>query len=235
MYSLTSPFRLIYFLSMEGLLNHIEIEPDAKANACVIMLHGLGADGSDFEPVIDEIQLPGNLKVRYILPHAPERPLTMNNGAEERAWYDFIPHSEYSGNDDVIDSATEIQKFIDSEISKGIPANRIVLAGFSQGGVVALHTGLRYEQRIAGIVGLSTYLHDVASVEEERTDENLAIPIMLAHGAYDGLVPIMRAATARENLTRLGYDVRWFDYPMEHQVCMEEVGEITQFLAEILA
>ncbi len=219
---------------MEGLLNHIEIEPEEEANACVILLHGLGAEGHDFEPIIDEIHLPGKLQVRYILPHAPERPLTIDEGAKKRAWYDFIPHSEYSGNDDLIDSATEIQRFIDREISKGIPANRIVLAGFSQGGVVALHTGLRYKQRIAGIIALSTYLHDVASVEEERTDENLAIPIMFAHGAYDGLVPIMRGATARENLTRLGYDVRWFDYPMEHQMCMEEAKEIARFLTEIL-
>ena len=219
---------------MNGLLDHIEIEPDAEANACVILLHGLGADGHDFEPVIDEIHLPGSLNVRFILPHAPERAITINDGAEMRAWYDFIPHSEYSGNDDIIESATEVRRFIHREIERGIPASRIVLAGFSQGGVVALQTGLRFEERIAGIVALSTYLHDVASVEEERTDANLAIPIMLAHGTHDGLVPIMRAATARENLTRLGYDVRWFDYPMEHQVCLEEVEEIAQFLTETL-
>ncbi len=219
---------------MDDLLEHIEIEPDNDANASVIILHGLGADGHDFEPVVKELKLPESIQVRFILPHAPMRPVTINGGEEMRAWYDFIPHSEYSGSDDIASAADAVTSFVDREMSRGIPAHRIVLAGFSQGGVVALHTGLRCEHRLGGILALSTYLHDVATVETERTDANLAIPIMIAHGTHDQMIPIMRAATSRENLIRLGYDVRWFDYPMEHQVCLEEIEEASHFLTEIL-
>ncbi len=219
---------------MSELLDHIEIEPETTATATVIWLHGLGADGHDFEPIVPELRLPDSLPVRFIFPHAPVRPITINEGAEMRAWYDFIPHSETAGTEDMVESSHQIRQFISREIERGIPASRILLAGFSQGGVIALHTGLRYEERLAGILALSTYLHDYANTEKERTDANLAIPIMLAHGTQDPMIPIMRAATSRENLIRLGYDVRWFDYPMGHQVCMEEIGEISSFFQEIL-
>lgn len=219
---------------MSELLEHIEIEPAREALASVIWLHGLGADGHDFEPIVAELGLPESLPVRFIFPHAPVRPVTINGGEEMRAWYDFIPHSETSGGEDIIQSAAEVRLFLEREIERGIAPGRIILAGFSQGGVIALQTGLRYENRLAGILALSTYLHDVSSTENELTDANLAIPVMMAHGTMDPMIPIMRAATSRENLIRLGYDVRWFDYPMGHQVCVDEIEEISRFFQEVL-
>ena len=214
-------------------LPHIEIEPESNATATVIWLHGLGADGHDFEPLVPELHLPNDHGIRFIFPHAPVRPVSINEGEEMRAWYDFVPHSEHSGTADIAESAEQIKTFIQFEIDRGIPASRILLAGFSQGGVIALYTALRFEERLAGVLALSTYLHDIAATETERTDANLAIPIMLAHGTMDPMIPIMRAATSRENLIRLGYDVRWYDYPMGHQVCLEEVEEIARFFSEV--
>ncbi len=219
---------------MTDLLDHIELEPDSTAIASVIWLHGLGADGHDFEPIVPELKLPESLPIRFIFPHAPIRPVTINDGAEMRAWYDFVPHSETAGSSDIAESASQINAFLEREIEKGIPASKIVLAGFSQGGVIALQTGLRCEHRLAGILALSTYLHDYTATEAELTDANLAIPIMMAHGTQDPMIPIMRAATSRENLIRLGYDVRWFNYPMGHQVCLEEIEEVSRFFQEIL-
>lgn len=219
---------------MSELLEHIEIEPRGRARASVIWLHGLGADGHDFEPIVPALELPEALGVRFIFPHAPERPVTINGGEVMRAWYDFVPHSETAGHDDIVESSASVRAFVEREIERGISAQQIVLAGFSQGGVIALHTGLRLESRIAGIIALSTYLDDFRRTEQERTDANLAIPILMAHGTQDPLIPVMQAATSRENLIRLGYDVRWFDYPMGHQVCMPEVEEISRFLQEIL-
>jgi phospholipase/carboxylesterase len=218
---------------MPDLLEHIEISPDNEAVASVIWLHGLGADGHDFEPIVPELHLPDSPAIRFIFPHAPVRPVTINGGEEMRAWYDFIPHSETGGTDDIAESAAQIRQFIEREIDRGISPSKILLAGFSQGGVIALHTGVRYDKRLAGILALSTYLHDFTGTEKEATDANLAIPIMMAHGTADPMIPIMRAATSRENLIRLGYDVRWFDYPMGHQVCLEEIGEVSNFMQEI--
>lgn len=220
---------------MNELIEHIIIEPSTPATACVIWLHGLGADGHDFEPIVPELNLPADLAIRFVFPHAPVRPITINGGAEMRGWYDFIPHSEHSGSEDIQSSSEMIKLLLEEEINKGIASEKILLAGFSQGGVIALHTGLRFPHRLAGILALSTYLHEVNSTEKERRDENLAIPIMMAHGTMDPMIPIMRAATARENLIRLGYDVRWFDYPMGHQVSLEEIREISRFFQEVLS
>lgn len=220
--------------AMGDLLEHIEIEPEGGAKSCIIWMHGLGADGHDFEPIVPALKLPASLGVRFIFPHAPVRPVTINGGEEMRAWYDFIPHSETAGQDDIVESAASIRAFLEREMERGIPSEKVVLAGFSQGGVIALHTGLRFKSRLAGIIALSTYLDDFRGTEQERTDANLAIPILMAHGTQDPLIPVMRAATSRENLIRLGYDVRWFDYPMGHQVCMPEVEEISRFLQEVL-
>lgn len=220
---------------MSELLEHIEIDPGTEPALSVIWLHGLGADGHDFEPVVPALELPRGFPVRFIFPHAPIRPVTINDGAEMRAWYDFVPHSETSGEHDIAESSAEIVKFVLHEMSRGVPSERIMLAGFSQGGVIALYTGLRFEHRLAGICALSTYLHDFRATERERSDANLAIPIFMAHGTHDPMIPVMRAATSRENLIRLGYDVRWFDYPMGHQVCLEEVHEISGFMQEIVS
>ncbi len=212
----------------------IEIETHPEPVGSVIWLHGLGADGHDFEPIVPELDLPDSLPLRFVFPHAPMRSVTINDGAEMRAWYDFVPHAETSGTDDIANSAELIRALIEHEMKRGIPAGKIVLAGFSQGGVLALYTGLRFEHRLAGIMALSTYLHDFSSTETEMTDANLAIPILMAHGTGDPMIPVMRAATSRENLIRLGYDVRWFDYPMGHAVCIEEIEEISRFLREVL-
>ena len=219
---------------MTELLEHIRIEPPAAATATVIWLHGLGADGHDFEPIVPELRLPEDHGIRFIFPHAPIRPVSINNGEEMRAWYDFVPHSEHGGTEDINESSQQITDFIEAEVASGISSEKILLAGFSQGGVIALHTALRAKRRLAGVMALSTYLHDFAQTQKEVSDENLAIPILMAHGTADPMIPIMRAATSRENLIRLGYDVRWFDYPMGHQVCMDEIEEIAQFLQEVL-
>ena len=216
------------------ILPHIEIEPPEAARSTVIWLHGLGADGHDFEAIVPELGLPDDSTIRFIFPHAPMRTITINQNEEMRAWYDFIPHSETTGGDDIEESAGLIQSLIGRELERGIPSTNILLAGFSQGGVIALHTGIRCDQRLAGILALSTYLHDYADTEAAMNDANLAMPIMIAHGTHDPMIPIMRAATSRENLIRLGYDVRWFDYPMGHQVCLEEIEEIARFFSERL-
>ncbi len=219
---------------MTELLDCLEIEP-ANADASIIWLHGLGADATDFEPIVPELHLPSDLGLRFVFPNAPIRPVTINGGEEMRAWYDFVPHSEYSGAEDVQASSAQINQLIERELQRGIRPERIILAGFSQGGVIALHTAMRYPQRLAGIIAISTYLFDFASAEAEMHDANLALPIFMAHGTHDPMIPIMRAATSRENLVRLGYDVRWRDYPMGHQVCLEEVEEISHFIQEVLS
>jgi len=216
------------------LLPHIEINPDRPADATIIWLHGLGADGHDFEPIVPELNLPDDLAIRFIFPHAPIRPVTINDGTEMRAWFDFLPHSHQSDKGDIENSANFVHGFIQNEVQRGISSERILLAGFSQGGVVALYTGLRSTHRLAGILAISTYLHDPSTTEQEQSDENLALPIMMAHGTMDPLIPIPQAATSRENLIRMGYDVRWYDYPMGHQVCIEEIEEISRFFIELL-
>ena len=157
------------------LLEHIEINPSVKARSSIIWLHGLGADGHDFEEIVPELNLPEDSSIRFIFPHAPVRSVTINDGAEMRAWYDFAPHSETAGTSDIAESTKQLEQFIDREIERGIPSQNILLAGFSQGGVIALHTGTRFDQRLAGILALSTYLHDFAATQAEMNDANLAI------------------------------------------------------------
>ena len=215
------------------MLETVVIEPEQPAQGAVIFLHGLGADGHDFEPIVPELGV-ADLQLRFVFPHAPERPITINEGQPLRAWYDFVPHSEHAGSGDIKASALSIKTLLQAQIDTGIPPERIMLAGFSQGGVMALEVGLRYEQRIAGIIALSTYLHDAATTERERTDANLALPIFMGHGTADPMIPIMRAATSRENLIRLAYDIEWHDYPMGHQVCIEEIEDIARFIRRCL-
>ena len=225
-----SPHQSLVGITMNNnLLEYIEIEPSQDAEATVIWLHGLGADGHDFEPIVPELKLPEASNLRFIFPHAPLR--LVNGEQEMRAWYDIGPAG---GNEDIGISSSQVSRLIEQEIDRGIQSEKILLAGFSQGGVIALHTALRYPHRLAGVLALSTYLHDVNTVDKERLDSNLAIPIMMAHGTQDPVIPIIKAATSRENLIRLGYDVRWFDYPMAHQVCLEEIDEVSRFFQEIL-
>ena len=214
-------------------LETIEINPAETPSGTVIWLHGLGADGHDFEPIVPELNL--DVPIRFVFPHAPERPVTINGGMEMRAWYDIDPGSPLSGTDEIRMSAAAVQELVDAENHKGIPTDRIVLAGFSQGGVVALHLGLRAEYRFAGLMALSTYVHDHENVGAEVSFVSIDTPIFMAHGIADPMIPITRAVTSREALTALNYQVDWREYGMGHHVCPEELVDIKGFLERVLS
>lgn len=210
----------------------VTLEPATPATATVIWLHGLGADGYDFVPIVDELKLPASLAVRFMFPHATERPVTINNGFVMRAWYDIKGLNRQGPEDDagIRESEGIVRKYIDAEIAKGIPASRIVVAGFSQGGAIALQTALRYGVSLAGIMALSTYLPLVASLPKEAHDANRSISILMCHGTQDGVVPLQFGEWSRDVLAQLGYRVEWRAYPMQHSVCMEEVNDISRWL-----
>lgn len=211
----------------------VEIETGPKPGAAVIWLHGLGADGHDFEPIVPELRLPK--PVRFVFPHAPIRPVTINQGMRMRAWYDIFQFG--GGPEDeagVCASQQIIEKLIDEEKRRGFAANKIVLAGFSQGGAIGLHTALRYPERLGGVMALSTYVPIAGSLEREASAANKDIPIFMAHGQFDDLIPLDRAKRSRELLEKLGYAVTWKDYPMPHAVCGEEIGDITRFLGRVI-
>ena len=215
-------------------LDRIEVTTGESPDAAVIWLHGLGADGSDFEAIVPELQLPADLALRFVFPHAPERAVTINSGMQMRAWYDVDPSSPLSGGDDIRESAQAVAQLLDEQHDQGIASDRIILAGFSQGGVVALHLGLRHPRRLAGIMGLSTHLHDPERLTEELDLANIDTPILLAHGLMDPMIPITRAITSREALISLNYRVEWHEYSMGHQVCMEEIQDISSWLTRCL-
>ena len=214
------------------LIEHIEVASVEEPHFSVIWLHGFGADGHDFEAIIPELKIPTGLNIRFIFPHAPFRNSVPDSDAKIRAWYSISSDSERTDKE-IRESSNEVKLLIEAEERKGIKTENIILAGFSQGGVIALHTGLRHRKRIGGILALSTYLNDFDNTQAEMSDENLAIPIMQAHGRYDQVIPIARGATSRENLIRLGLDVRWFDYQMAHEVCREEINDITTFFVDV--
>ena len=214
-------------------LETIEIDPAETPSGTVIWLHGLGADGHDFEPIVPELNL--DVPIRFVFPHAPKRPVTINGGLEMRAWYDIAPGSPLSGTDEIRMSAAAVQDLVDAENNKGIPTDRIVLAGFSQGGVVALHLGLRAEYRFAGLMALSTYVHDHENVGTEVSFVSIDTPIFMAHGIADPMIPITRAVTSRDALTALNYQVDWREYGMGHHVCPEELVDIKGFLERVLS
>lgn len=206
----------------------IVLEPTKPAQASVIWLHGLGADGHDFVPIVPELTL--SLPVRFIFPHAQERAVTINGGAHMRAWYDIDPQAPLSGTEDIRASASRLRGLVDGEIEAGISGERIVIAGFSQGGVIALQHGLRSSRSLAGILALSTYVHDHEHLVDELTLDSLNTPIFMAHGIQDPMIPITRAITGREALLGLNYQVEWHEYQMGHQVCMEELEHISAWL-----
>jgi phospholipase/carboxylesterase len=225
---------------MSSTLQTIEVHPAASAAATVIVLHGLGADGTDFLPFADEIKLDTVGPVRWIYPRAPVRPVTVNNGYRMRAWYDIFEFGAQATNpreDDagLRESFAAVHALIDREIARGVPAQKIVLGGFSQGCAITLGAGLRYGQRLAGLVGLSGYLPLASATAAERKDANALTPIFLAHGQRDPVIGIERALATREALQRLGYDVQWHTYPMEHSVSAEEVAELQRFLLKALS
>ena len=220
---------------MPQALETLEIETGARPQAAVIWLHGLGADAHDFEPVVPEFRLPASKPVRFIFPNAPQRPVTINMGMRMRAWYDILqlgggPEDEAG----IRESQGLLEKLVANQKQLGIPARKIVLAGFSQGGAIALQAALRHAERLAGVLALSTYLPLQGRLEKERCALNGDVPIFMAHGAYDPMIPMVRAMQSRDALHALGYPVEWREYPMPHSVCPQEIADIAEFLVRIL-
>lgn len=219
------------------LLECIERETGANPRAAVIWMHGLGADGNDFVPIVDEMRLPPSLPIRFVFPHAPVRPVTLNNGFRMRAWYDIAAgditdRADISG---IRTSQEQITALIARENARRIDTRRIVLAGFSQGGVIALHTGLRHPERLAGIVALSTYVVQPNMIAAEGSPANHDIPILMAHGTMDPMIRLEWGDMSRRALVAAGYSVDWHTYPMEHTVAWEEIEVVGTFLARALA
>lgn len=219
------------------MLETVEIEPGGPARATVLWLHGLGADGHDFEPIAAELRLPEAMAVRFVFPHAPARSVTINAGMVMRAWFDIkAPQlSEQADVDAILESAALIERLIEREISAAIPAERIILAGFSQGGLIALQVGLRFKRPLAGIMALSTWLPSAATLTGEHRAQNIKVPIMMAHGRMDAVVPITEGRAARTYLENLGCSPQWHEYPMGHEVCYEEIHHIRAWLMQVLA
>ena len=217
-------------------LEHVELTTGAEPRGTVIWMHGLGADGWDFVPLVRELPLPESLPLRFVFPHAPERPVTINNGSVMRAWYD-ISQSDIARVPDEVgirQSQASVEQLIEREKTRGIEPSAIVLAGFSQGGAIALQTGLRFKDRLAGIAALSTYLPLEDSLDREAAGANKATPIFMAHGTEDPVIPMKLAETSQQALRMRGYDVDWHSYPMPHSVCAEEVRDLAEFLARAL-
>lgn len=222
---------------MPDLLPSIELETGAAPSASVIWLHGLGADGNDFVPIVPELGLPPALALRFVFPHAPVRPVTINNGMRMRAWYD-IGGADLNNRADVAgvrQSQQQVEVLIARERSRGVPAARIVLAGFSQGGAIALYTGLRHDERLAGILALSTYLVQADQLPAEAAAVNRDVPIFMAHGTADPVVRYDWGLASRRALEANGNPVEWHEYRIEHSVCLEEVRAIGAWLARFLA
>ena len=202
----------------------------------VIWMHGLGADGHDFVPVIPELKLPASLKVKFVFPHAPVRPVTLNNGMEMRAWYDLLSldRSKTAIESDILTTVTWINQMLDDEIASGTPSDKILLAGFSQGGVIALHAGIRYPKKLAGIMALSTYIPFTENVLEQAGAEQKGLAIFAAHGEYDPVIPFASYQDYVPKLEAAGYQVESHSYPMEHSLCLEEINHISAWLQKVL-
>ena len=218
-------------------LEVIEVEKGPSPTASVIVLHGLGADGNDFVPVCNQLDLSPVGPVRYVFPHAPVRPVTINGGYAMRAWYDILAMGRNWREDEsgLRLAQGSVDALIERERSRGIAALRIVLAGFSQGGAMTLLTGLRHPARLAGLVGLSTYLPLAAATAAERSAANRDVPIFLAHGRMDNMIELPRAVASRDALQALGYPVEWHEYPMAHSVSAEEIADLERWLLRVLA
>ncbi|MCK6375926.1 MAG: alpha/beta hydrolase [Zoogloea sp.] len=221
-----------------NLLPAVEITTAPTPTYAVIWMHGLGADGHDFEPVVDEFDIDRLPPTRFVFPHAPQRPVTINGGYIMRAWYDILSQ-DFSGRREdargVIESAAQVEALIARENARGIPDSRIVLAGFSQGGAIALHTALRHANRLAGVLALSTYLPLADTLAGEASEANRDVPIFMAHGTADPVIPHDFARRSADQLTAAGYPLAWKSYRMEHSLCMEEVRDIEDWLATVLA
>jgi phospholipase/carboxylesterase len=209
-------------------MDAVEIETGPEPRAAVIWLHGLGADGHDFEPIVPELDL--DLAVRFVFPHAPVRPVTINNGMRMRAWYDIF---QFGGGPEDEAGIRASQKIVEALIAAE-RGKKVVLAGFSQGGAIVLQAALRHAEALAGVLALSTYLPLAGKLQAEASSANRAVPIFMAHGQYDEIIPIDRAEASRDALQRLGYAVEWHAYPMPHSVCAPEIADISRFLNRVL-
>ncbi len=221
-------------------LEGLEFATGADPAASLIVLHGLGADGSDFVPVAQMLDLAAVGAVRFVFPHAPMRPVTINGGYVMRAWYDILAddlgqRSAHEDEDGLRASQALVQAMIEREVARGIDPRRIVLMGFSQGCAMTLLAGLRCPLPLAGLVGLSGYLALAATTAADRSDANAAVPVFLAHGAVDDIVPVARGEASRDELVALGHDVEWHAYPIAHAVCEEEVEDLNRWLLQVLA
>ena len=232
--------RLLGFSAMvpamtDELLQCVEIETGAEPTACVIWLHGLGADGHDFEPIVPELGLPADLPVRFVFPHAPTRPVTLNQGMVMRAWYDIdLEFNRDHDEQGMRDSARQVEALIAAEKARGFPSERMVLAGFSQGGAVAYHVALRHAEPLAGILVLSAYLLLADRLTDEASEANKTTPILQCHGTFDPVVPIALGEASAKAVRQVGYDLTWKTYPAPHGVHPDEVRDIGNWLTERL-
>jgi phospholipase/carboxylesterase len=220
----------------EPTLDFVDVMPDGEHKATVIWLHGLGDSGNGFAPLVPELKLPADAGIRFIFPHAPVQPITINNGMPMRAWYDIrsLSIEQRADVEGVLESATSVKKLIDDEIEQGIKPEKIILAGFSQGGVIAYHLGLRYPKTLAGILTLSTYMSEADKLKEQGSAENKKTPIFVCHGQHDEVVQPALGRMAYDTLVKAGYEATWRDYPMQHNVCAEEIVDISQWLQQRL-
>ena len=221
---------------MADLLDCVEIETAGDPETSVIWMHGLGADGHDFEPIVRELDLPARPGIRFVFPHAPLRPVTINQGHVMRAWYDVRALAGVRREDEagVRQSARQIEALIAREQQRGTAPGRLVLAGFSQGGAMALHVGLRHPDRLAGVLALSCYLPVAGALAAEASPANRDVPIFWAHGAHDPMIPLALAEQSRELVAALGYPVDWHRYPMPHAVCAEEIADVARWFGRVL-
>jgi phospholipase/carboxylesterase len=221
---------------MSQLLECVELQTAPAPRGSVIWLHGLGADGYDFVPVVRELDALGAPRLRYVFPHAPQMAVTINGGHVMPAWYDILGTDLVRREDEagIRASHKAVEALIERETERGTPRSRIVLAGFSQGGAITLHTGLRHGEPLAGLIALSTYLPLADRFEAERALQSERVPIFLAHGTADPVVPIARGRASRDMLKKLGADIEWHEYPMQHSVCGEQVRDVAAFLRRVL-
>jgi phospholipase/carboxylesterase len=218
------------------MLESIEVETAPQPTGAIIWLHGLGADGHDFEPMVPQLVPRRERAWRFVFPHAPVRPVTINNGMRMRAWYDIVGFERGAQEDVAGFAATDVlvRELIERQVARDIPQDRIVLAGFSQGGAVSLYTALRLKDKLAGIMALSCYLPREGVLAAERSPANDATPIFMAHGTADPVVPVTLGMRSRDALTAHGYRVEWHEYPMPHAVCPAEISDIRVFLSRVL-
>jgi phospholipase/carboxylesterase len=216
---------------------YIEAETGTAPQHCVIWLHGLGADGRDFSDLPDLLHLPAQMPIRFLFPHAPMRPITLNGGMTMRGWYDLtgLDASRNEDLDGIQASSDLVTALIHQEVARGIPVNQILLGGFSQGGALSLYLGLRHPDRLAGIVGLSTYLPAASQVRAERSEVNQNTPVFMGHGLHDPIVTLRSGSVSRQLLEELGYRLTWRTYPMQHSICEPEMKDLSKFFVDCLS